>query len=161
MRGTEQQERGNCVISCPIEPEKLLRSFGRCFSNLLQRNTTCRRNRFGDNARMRRFASLPSKGRWRQVWAISFDHKFPERDFCCDLSHGYTIFESDNARKRNEVLEIENFIRLFERATEAMKDTAQLARVRAQDFERVLPRIPLMNHDVKPKLDGQIELLLN
>ena len=109
---------------------------------------------------MRRFASLSSKGRGRQEWAISFDHKFPERNFCRDLSHGYTVFESDNARKRNEVVEIENFVCLIEVAAEAMKDAAHFARVRAQDFERVLPRVPLMNHDIESELDGEIELLL-
>src|SRR5205809_972907 len=149
MRGREQEAEGNCVVSCAIEPEKLLRGFGRCFSNLLQRNTTCRCDRFGDNARMRRFTSFSSKGRWRQIWAISFDHKFPEWNFCGDLSHGYTVFESDNTRKRNEVVEIENFACLIKGAAEAMKDTAHFARVRAQDFERVLPRVPLMNHDIE------------
>ena len=88
---------------------------------------------------MRRFAALSTKRRGRQIWAIGFDHKFPERDFCRDLSHGYAVFESDNSRKRNEVVEIENFIRLIERAAEAMKNTAHLARVRAQDFQRVRP----------------------
>ena len=41
-----------------------------------------------------------------------------------------------------------------------MKDAAQLTGIRAQQFQRVLPRVALMNHNVEPKLDGQIELLL-
>ena len=109
---------------------------------------------------MRRFAALSTKRRRRQVWAIGFDHKFPKRDFCRDLSHRHAAFESNNSRKRNEVVEIENFIRLIERAAEAMKDAAQLTGIRAQHFQRVLPRVALMNHNIEPKLDGQIELLL-
>src|ERR1700758_5276204 len=97
---------------------------------------------------MRRFAALSAKRRGRQIWAIGFDHKFPERDFCRDVSHGYAVFESNNSRKRNEVVEIENFIRLIERATEAMKNNAQLAGIQAQYFQRVLPCVALMNHDV-------------
>src|SRR4029077_3538743 len=97
---------------------------------------------------MCRFAALSAKRRGRQIWAIGFDHKFPERDFCRDLSHGYAVFESNNSRKRNEVVEIENFIRLIERPTEAMKNNAQLAGIRAKYFQRVLPCVALMNHDV-------------
>src|SRR5262245_49786716 len=102
---------------------------------------------------MRRFAALSSKRRRRQIGAIGFDHEFPERDFCRDLSHGRAIFESDNSCERNQVIEIENFIRLIERATEAMKNTSHFACVLAQDSKRVLPRIALMNHNVQPKLD--------
>src|SRR6266704_1242919 len=109
---------------------------------------------------MPRFAALSAKRNRRQIWAIGFDHKFPERDFCRDLSYRYAVFESDNSRERNEVVEIENFIRLIERTAEAMKHTTQLARVRAQDFERVRPRVALMNHHVEPELDCQIQLLL-
>jgi hypothetical protein len=80
---------------------------------------------------MRRFAALSAKRRGRQIWAICFDHKFPQRDFCRDLSHGYAVFESHNSRKRNQVIEIENFTRLIERAAETMKNTAHLPRIGA------------------------------
>src|SRR6266480_3064741 len=109
---------------------------------------------------MRRFATLPAIRRGRQIWAIGFDHEFPERDICGDLSHGYAVFESNDSCERNQVVEIENFICLIERAAEAMKNTAHLARVSAQDFERIFPRVALMNHNVEPELEGQIELLL-
>src|SRR6266566_4071834 len=109
---------------------------------------------------MRGFAALSAKRNRRQIWAIGFDHKFPERDFCRDLSYRYAVFESDNSRERNEVVEIENFIRLIERTAEAMKNTPHLAGIRAQDFQRILPRIALVNDDIKSKLDCQIQLLL-
>ena len=80
---------------------------------------------------MRRFATLSAKRRGRQKRAIGFDHKFPERNFCRDLSHGQAVFEGNNSRKRNEVVEIKNLIRLIKRATEAVKNTAHLARIRA------------------------------
>src|SRR5207244_7521255 len=115
---------------------------------------------FRYDARVRRFASLSSKGRGRQKWAISFDHKFPERNFCRDPSHGYTVFESNDSCERNQVVEIENFTRLIERAAETMKNTADLASVNAQDLQRVFPCVALMNHDIEPKLDREIELLL-
>src|SRR6266699_5611121 len=109
---------------------------------------------------MRRFAALSAKRRGRQIRAIGFDHKFPERDFRRDLTYRYAVFESDNSRERNEVVETENFIRLIERTAEAMKNTAHLARVRAQDFQRVRPRVALVNDDIESKLDCQIQLLL-
>src|SRR5882757_504000 len=108
MRGIEQQVEGNCVVSCAIKPKELLCGFGRCFSNFVERNASSPRDGFRYDARVRRFAALSTKGRRRQIWAIRFDHKFPERDFCRDLLHGYAVFESDNSRKRNEVVEIEN-----------------------------------------------------
>src|SRR6266446_2260152 len=100
---------------------------------------------------MRGFAALSAKRNRRQIWAIGFDHKFPERDFCRDLSYRYAVFESDNSRERNE---------LVERTAEAMKNTAHLARVRAQDFQRVRPRVALVNDDIESELDCQIQLLL-
>ncbi len=109
---------------------------------------------------MRRFGTLSTKGNRRQIWAISLDHKFPERDFCRDFSHSCAVFESDNSGERNEVVKVENFIRLIERAAEAMKNTPQFARVRLHDFQRVFPGVPLMDHHIEPQLHSKIELLL-
>src|SRR5690348_11776372 len=80
---------------------------------------------------MRRFAALSAIRRGREIWAIGFDHEFPEGDVSGDLSHA-----------------------------EAMKHTAQLASVNAQDLQRVFPCVALMNHDIESKLDREIELLL-
>src|SRR4029453_277590 len=146
--------------SCAIKPKELLCGFGRCFSNFVACNASSLRDGFSYDARMRRFAALSTKRRGRQIWTIRFDHKFPERDFRRDLSYGYAVFESDNSRKRNEVVETENFTRLIERAAEAMKNTVHFARVRAQDFQRVRPRVALVNDDIESKLDCQIQLLL-
>ncbi len=41
-----------------------------------------------------------------------------------------------------------------------MENAAQLSRVRPHDFERIVPRVALMNDDVQPELHGEIELLL-
>src|SRR5439155_16146231 len=139
MRGIEQQVEGNCVVSCAIKPKELLCGFGRCFSNFVECNASSRSDGFSYDACMRGFAALSAKRNRRQIWAIGFDHKFPEREFCRNLSYGYAVFESDNSRERNEVVEIENFIRLTERTAEAMKHTTQLASVSAQHFERVFP----------------------
>ena len=56
--------------------------------------------------------------------------------------------------------EIENFVRLIERAAKTMKNTAQLTRVWLHDLQRLLPRIALMDHCVEPQLHGEVELLL-
>src|SRR5207253_7806479 len=90
------------------------------------------------------------------IWTISLDHKFPERDFCRDFSHGCAVFESDNSRERNEMVKVENFIRLIERAAEAMKNAAQFARIRLHDFQRVFPGVTLMDHHIEPQLQSKI-----
>src|SRR4030095_629816 len=102
----------------------------------------------GNDACMRRLAALSSKGCWREIRAVGFHHKFPERDFCRDLSYGCAVFESDNPRERKEAVQIKNLIGLIERATEAMEDSAHLAGVRPDGFKCVLPRIALMDHYV-------------
>ena len=89
---------------------------------------------------------FPRKGTGARYGTIGFDHEFPERDLCRDFSHGRAVFESDNSSERNEVVKIENFICLIERAAEAMKNAAQFARVWLHDFERVLPGVALMDH---------------
>src|SRR5262249_45126908 len=138
------------LFSCPIEPEKPVRSFGRRFSNFFQRHGPSCCDRFGDNARVRRFGTFSTKRNGRQIWAIGLDHKFPERDFCRDFSHGCAVFESDNSGERNEMVKAKNFIRLIERAAEAMKNATQFARVRLHDSQRVVPSVPLMDHNIEP-----------
>src|SRR6266536_706410 len=58
------------------------------------------------------------------------------------------------------MIEVKNFVRLFERSAEAMKDAAQFSGVRLHNLERVIPRVALVNDYVKLKLDRQIELFL-
>src|SRR5262245_47177558 len=109
---------------------------------------------------MRRFAAFSAKRDRRQIWTIGFHHEFPEQDLCRDSSHGRTVFKSDNSGKRNEVVKIENFIRLIQRASETMKNAAQFAHVWLHDFQRVLPGVALMDHCVEPQLNAEVELLL-
>ena len=56
--------------------------------------------------------------------------------------------------------EIENFIRLLERAAKTMKHAANLPAIIAQNLKRIVPGIALMNHDVESQLDRKIEELL-
>src|SRR6266566_7844663 len=109
---------------------------------------------------MRRFAALSTERNGRQIRAVGFHHEFPERDFCRDFSHGCAVFESDNSGERNEMVKAKNFIRLIERAAEAMKNATQFARVRLDDSQRLVPGVPLMDHNIEPQLHGKIELLL-
>src|SRR5947208_15671079 len=102
MRGIEQQVEGNCVVSCAIKPKELLCGFSRCFSNFVECNASSRSDGFSYDVRMRRFAALSAKRNRRQIWAIGFDHKSPERDFCRDLSLGDIVLESKNYCKRHE-----------------------------------------------------------
>jgi hypothetical protein len=146
--------------SFAIEPEKLVCGFGRCFRNFFQRNMPSCCDCFSYDASVRGLAAFSAEGNRRQIWAIGFDHEFPKRDFSRDISHGCAVFESDNSGERNEVVEIENLIRLIERTAEAMKNAAQLAGVWLHDFQCVFPGIPLMNDDVKFQLYCEVELLL-
>src|SRR5436309_7517694 len=109
---------------------------------------------------MRRFAALSTERNGRQIRAVGFHHEFPERDLCRDFSHGCTVFESDNPSERDEVVKIENFVRLIERAAKTMKNAAQFARVWLHDFECVLPGVALVDHCVEPQLHREVELLL-
>ena len=79
---------------------------------------------------------------------------------CRNFSHSCAVFESNNSSERNEVVEIENFICLIERAAEAMENAAQFAGVWLHDFKRVLPGVALMDYDIEPQLHREIELLL-
>src|SRR5947207_1029550 len=56
--------------------------------------------------------------------------------------------------KRND------FFGLLLRPAETMENSAHFPPVIAHDLERVFPRIALMNDNVQPQLDSQIELLL-
>src|SRR5262245_40022885 len=97
---------------------------------------------------MRRFAALSAKRLGSQKRAIGFDHQFPKRDICRDLSHGFAIFESNNSRELNQMVEIKNFIRLIERTAKAVKNASHFSRISTQNFQRVGPCVALMNHDV-------------
>ncbi len=56
--------------------------------------------------------------------------------------------------------EIENFVCLIQCPAKAMKDAADLPAVIAQNFESIVPRVALMNHDVESQLNGEIKQLL-
>ena len=58
------------------------------------------------------------------------------------------------------MLEVENFVRLIQRAAETMKNATNLAGVWRHDLERVLPCVALMDHYIEPQFRGKIELLL-
>ncbi len=53
----------------------------------------------------------------------------------------------------------EDLIRLFECAAVAMKNAAEFISVRSHNFERVVPRVALMNDNIESELDREIELL--
>ena len=57
------------------------------------------------------------------------------------------------------MIEAEDLIRLFECAAVAMKDAAQFISVRSHNFERVVPRVALMNDNIESEFDREIELL--
>ena len=52
---------------------------------------------------------------------------------------------------------IENLIRLFKSSSETMEYAADLAAIITQNFERIVPRIALVNHDVHAQFDRKIE----
>ena len=58
------------------------------------------------------------------------------------------------------MVEVENFVRLSQRAAETMKNATNLAGVWRHDLERVLPCVALMDHHVESQFRRKIELLL-
>src|SRR5882724_705871 len=86
--------------------------------------------------------------------------QFLQRNLCCNRAHRSAVFESHDSSEGNEMIEIDYFIGLFQRAAKAMEDPAQFIRIRLHDLKRVIPSVALMNYDIEPKLDREIELLL-
>ena len=97
---------------------------------------------------MRWLTPFPAKRYRRKIWTIGFDHELPEGNLGGDLAHVRAVLKRDDAGEGNKMVEVENFVRLFERAAEAMKDSAQFSSVRLQDFECVLPGVALVNNHV-------------
>ena len=118
-----------------------------------------RGDRFGHDACVRRLAAFSTEWHGREIRAIGFDHELPKRDLRGHLSHGQAVLESYDPGERDEVVEVDNGIRLLQRAAEAVKDAAHLSRVRFHDLQRVIPGVALMNDDIQPELRGEIELL--
>ena len=58
------------------------------------------------------------------------------------------------------MIEIDYLICLVEGAAKAMKHAPHLVGVRPHHLECVLPGVALMNNDIEPELDREIELLL-
>src|SRR5437667_133269 len=101
---------------------RIVPSFGCRFSNFFSWNLSRCRDRFRYDASMCRFAAFSAKRDGRQIWAIGLDHEFPERDLCRDFSHSCAVLESDNSSERNDMLQVEHFVRLIQRAAKAMKN---------------------------------------
>jgi len=76
----------------------------------------------------------------------------------CGL-HLPRVLEGDDAGERNEMAEGNDLQRLLERPAEAMEDPAHASGEFAQDRERVVPRIALMDDRIEAQLGSQIELL--
>src|SRR6266480_4778099 len=106
------------------------------------------------------FAAFSAKRNGREIRAIGFHHECIGRDSRCDCTDICAVLESYDAGERNKMTKIENFIGLFRRAPKAMKYTAYLPTVIAQNLESVIPRIALMNYDIQPQFNCEIEKLL-
>ena len=115
---------------------------------------------FGDEARVRRFAAFPAKRDRREIGTIGLDHEFPKRKLRRDLAHVRAVFESHDPGERNQMTERDNFIGLFRVPPKQWKTPRTLPAVVAHDFESIVPGIALMNDDIQPELDREIELLL-
>src|SRR5207245_4086934 len=94
----------------------------------------------------------------RYIRSVIYNNECPQRDISRHSSHCCVFFDSENSSERNELVKIENFVRLIERAAKTIKNAAQFARVCLHDFER-LPRVALMDHCVEPQLHREVELL--
>ena len=66
------------------------------------------------------------------------------------------VLERDDAGERNEMAQRDDLLRLLERAAEAMEDAAHAAGEFAQDCQRVVPRIALVDDGVEAELRGRV-----
>src|SRR6266404_3363600 len=140
-----------------IKSKEFLCSCGGCASDFFQRNSAGPRDFLRDESRVSGLATFSAKRNGREIRAGGFDHERIERNFRGDFAHLFSVLERDNSGERHEVAEIENFVRLFERTAEAMKHAAELSPVVAQNFERIVPRVALMNDHVHSQLDCEIQ----
>src|SRR5256885_13462373 len=143
-----------------VKSEEFFRSCGGCASDFFQRNSASPGDFFRDQTRVSRFTTFSAIGNGCEVRAIRLDHETIHRYFGRDFTHLFTVFERDDSGERNEVAQIENFVGLFQCAAETMKHAADLTAVIAQNLERVVPSVALMNHHVQSQFNGEIEKLL-
>src|SRR5713101_2377454 len=140
-----------------LKSEEFFRSCRCCASDFSQRNAASSRDLFRDQPRMRRLGAFSAKRNGRKIWTIGFDHEFIERHLSCDIANLFAVFKGDDSGKRNEMPEIDDFVRLIERAAKTMKDAADLPAIISQNLERIIPGAALMDNNVHPQLDGKIE----
>src|SRR6266581_5967369 len=136
-----------------LKSEEFFRSCGCCASDFFQRNAARARDFFRDQPRVRRLAAFSAKWNRRQIRTIRFDHEFIDRHLSSDFAHLFSVFERDDSGEGNEMTEIENFVRLIERAAKTMKDAADLPAIVSQNLERIVPGVALMNYDIELQLD--------
>src|SRR5882724_9112570 len=120
----------------------------------------CASDFFHDQPRVCGFAPFSAKRDRRKIWAIGFDHEFIEGHLRGDIANLSTVFEGDDSGKRNEMPEIDDFVRLIERSAKTMKDAADLPAIISQNLERVLPGVALMDDNIEAQRHGEIEQLL-
>src|SRR5205807_6330635 len=154
-----QADTASGVVISSDESEKIFGCFGRSAREIFDVDSARGRDRIRDQPSVRRLAAFSAERDRREIWAIGFHHELPGWNLRRELPDRRAIFESYNAGEGNEMVKIENFSRLFERTAETMEDAAQLLRIRPHNFERVFPRVALMDDDIEPEFRGQIQLL--
>src|SRR5438270_7885100 len=115
---------GSRYRSSSVESEKSFCGFGCGLANFFQRNAACSRDRFSHDAGMCGLAAFSAERNGREIRAICFHHKLPKRNLCRNVSHGYAVLKSHNPGEGNEMVEIDNFVRLLERAAKTMEYAA-------------------------------------
>src|SRR5436853_1754728 len=140
--------------------EEFLCSCGGCASDFFQRNSTRSPNLFRHQSRVGRLAAFSAIRNRCKIGAIGLDHETVEWNFRRDFANLFSVFEGHDSGERNEMAEAENFVGLVERAAETMKHSADLASVIAQDRQRIVPSVALMNYDVHSQFHREIEKLL-
>src|SRR2546430_1646020 len=153
-RRTANEAATTCRAMMSILPalksEEFFRSCGGCASDFFQRYAASFCDFFGHEPRIRRLAPLSTKRNRREIRTIGFDHEAVDRHLRGDFKDLFAIFEGHDSGEGNEMAEINDFIRLIERAAKTMKDAADLPAIITQNFECIIPGIPLMNDDVQP-----------
>jgi len=154
------QLRGCRSASPRAKPEELVRSALRLGRNLLRRETSQRSDVRCCVYGVRRLAPLTAKGDRRKKRTIRLYHKGSGGNRRGRFAQAAGVLERHDAGEAHQVIHREDLPRIIRRLSEAVKDSADLSRVRLEDRQRVIPGIPFVNDHRQVQFDSEVELLL-
>src|SRR3954470_17005604 len=153
MRGRERRRAELTVCASAVESEKFLCRFGRGFSDFLERNAARGCDRFGDQPGVRWFAAFPSERYRGQVRTIGFNHELPKRNGRRHVANVGAVFKRHNTGEGNEVIELNDLVRLFDGPAKTVEYSPHFASVWPHDLEGVVPCVALVDDNIQSQFD--------